>query len=548
MKKPDGCGRAGITALTLGVAVIAWYWAVATFPTPAKLLSDHGQGYQLAGASEILAGRHPFINFKDIYGPLTHYASALAQWLAGGRVGGELLLASLAFAISGAILFRLMVRCEIPVWLALTATLVAIVVQPVSWRYYMLLLPMLFFASAWRYVDTPTGKRLAVMALAVTVAGLFRPDLGVFTCLAGCVLIGTTPDDRRQPGWRIAAFLGLVFLWAMPWLGWLTAHGQLLGYLKNSSLDAVQDTLGRTRPPPSFDFSDGFLNAQNAKAYFFRLPALMGVFAMVMLVIRRAELCGPLRARLFCAVAFAALTQLQGSHTVDWMHVRDTLPLRIFLLAWVAAAVPWGSWRFQHLMPRAVVATIGVSLVAAATSAETFHQLSPASVVQKLRDYRAGRDEMLADVRRGGTNFRAQLYEYVRDHSASDEAIFAVIEAPQINYFANRRLAGGQLSIFPGYFSSPEDQRELIDRIRTERTAFVVIDHLGMDEYPDLSLEKYAPEFYAFIEREFVQVASIGYTRVLTPRWRSGDSNTEVPYESDLNAKTRRRRKERQGP
>ena len=146
------------------------------------------------------------------------------------------------------------------------------------------------------------------------------------------------------------------------------------------------------------------------------------------------------------------------------------------------------------------------------------------AVAEKLRAYDRSRDQLLADVRKRGENFRAALYEYVRDHSAPDETIFAVIEAPQVNYFANRRLAGDQLGIFPGYFARAADQRCLIARLRAGPTAFVIIDHTGQDEYPDLALEKFAPEFYAFLEREFVEIKRIGYCRVLAPRrsaiWR----------------------------
>ena len=67
----------------------------------------------------------------------------------------------------------------------------------------------------------------------------------------------------------------------------------------------------------------------------------------------------------------------------------------------------------------------------------------------------------------------------MRDHSAPDEGVFAVLEAPQMNYFANRRFAGAQMAIFPGYFASSDDQRALIEQIRRGRTAFVVIDHLA---------------------------------------------------------------------
>ncbi len=512
--------------LTAGIAAVALYWTVVMFPTPAQLLLDHGQGYQLAGAAEILAGNHPFIAFKDIYGPLVHYASAAAQTFAGERIAGELILVGLSFAIGYVILFRLMMKCAVPTWLALVTTLVAIAAKPESWRYYMLLLPMVFFAAAWRYVERPSRRRLIVMAFTVTCAGLFRPDLGVFTYVSGVALIGTFWNDRKQVAWQLTGFSLCVLLCALPWLGWLAAHGKMTAYLVNSSLDAIQDAAGRARPAPWFDFSTSVYSEQNAKAYLFRLPAFMLVFATVMLVLRRAQVQGVLRSQLFCALTFVILSQLQGAHIVDWIHVRDTLPMRLFLFAWIAAGVAPGAVRGWHVaairrcVPQGVAALVGLSLMGAVVETPLPGRMTLKAVKEKLSVYTGSREELLTYVRKRRECPCARLYEYVRDHSAPDETVFAVIEAPQTNYFANRRLAGPQLAIFPGYFSSHEDQLQLIAQLRQGRTAFVIIDHVGMKEYRDLSLAKFAPEFYAFLQEEFVEVTKIDYCQVLTPRKR----------------------------
>ena len=144
---------------TAAIGMIAVYWTVAMFTTPAKLLSNHGHGFQMAGGSEILSGRHPFIAFNDIvYGPLMYYASGAAQWLAGGRVGGELVLVCLAYAIGYTLLFRLMLGLGAPRRLAFAMTLVAILVLPAPFRYYLFLLPIVFFTAAWCYAELPVGR------------------------------------------------------------------------------------------------------------------------------------------------------------------------------------------------------------------------------------------------------------------------------------------------------------------------------------------------------------------------------------------------------
>lgn len=504
--------------LTLVVALVAAFVVFALFPMPAALLSDHGHGYQLAGAAEILAGRHPFVDFRDVYGPLPHYASAFAHVAAGGRVGGELALVVGALACGYALFFRLLRRCGVGAGVALVATAVAVAVQPSAFRYYLFLLPVIFLTAAWRYTENPTRRARAWLAATVTLAGLFRPDLGVFTWLAGVVAL-TTLGAGRRAAWREAAeFTAWVGAWALPWLGWLAAHGALGEYLLDSSSGALAHNAGMARAFPAWAFGGTDAVTQNAKAFLFRLPALLLIVALAGLWLKRRELAGAPRARLWTMAALAAGTQLQAVSIVDWMHVKDTLPWRIFLLAWlVAEAVKSGTTARRRWIAGSAAGALAAMLIGAVAWREPLIQFRWRALRTKAATYALERDAFLA--RLAGWP-RADLYSYLRDHSAPDEGVFAVIEAPQTNFFAQRRLAGGQLAIFPGFFASADDQRRLIERLRTGRTAFVVLDHLGQDEYPELALEKFAPEFWAFLQRDFVEAARIGPFRVLTPRGR----------------------------
>ena len=512
--------------LSAAIATIAFYWTIALYPTPARLLSEHGQGYQLAAASEILAGRHPVLDFNETYGPLTFYASAVAQWVSGGRVLGELSLIAAAFALSYALLFRLMIAGGIDLRIAVAMSCAAIVVQPVGYRYYLLLCPLLALAAAWRYVERPGRSRLALLGLAVTVAGLFRPDLGVYLFVTALVLIFAAGNAR--PLRNAASLTAWILVWASPWLLWLAWHGKLGDYLYISSLEATQEAAGRAKPPPWPDFAVGLFAERNLKAFLFRLPLLMLGLAAVMLVVRRNELRGAARARLWAAFVLAALTTLQASHIVDWIHVRDTLPIRFLLLGWIttgalASGATGDAWWTRRFLPLAAVIVLTGSAMVGSLLKERESSLSPVRLAAKVRDYSLGRDALLARVREGRETFRAELYEYVRDHSAPDETIFAVLEAPQMNYFANRRFASRQMAIFPGYFASPRHQQRMMAEIRRGPTAFVVIDHLEMADYPEGAMARFAPDVLRFLNEEFVEVARIGYCRVLAPRWRKPD-------------------------
>ncbi len=506
---------------TAAIAAIACYWTLALYPIPAHLLAEHGQGYQLAAASEILAGRHPVLDFNETYGPLTFYASAAAQWVSGGRVLGEVGLIAAAFALSYALLFRLMIGCGVDLRVAVAVAGAAIVVQPAGYRYYLLLCPLLVLAAGWRYLERPGRGRLALLGLAVTVAGLFRPDLGVYTTVTALVLI--LAAGHARPVRTAAELLAWILVAAAPWLLWLAWHGRLGDYLYISSLEAMQEAAGRAKPPPWPDWSAGLLAEQNAKAFLFRLPVLMLGLAAAMLVVRRAELRGAARARLWAALTLAALTTLLASHIVDWIHVRDTFPVRFLLLGWIAtgalaAGAAGAAWWTRRLLPLAAVAVLAGGAIVGSLVKEGVSGLAPARLAAKLGDYALTRDALLARMR--GETFRAELYEYIRDHSAPHETVFAVLECPGLNYFANRRFASRQMAIFPGYFASPRHQQRMMAEIRRGPTAFVVIDHLEMVDYPEGAMARFAPDVLRFLNEEFVEVARIGYCRVLAPRGR----------------------------
>jgi hypothetical protein len=60
----------------------------------------------------------------------------------------------------------------------------------------------------------------------------------------------------------------------------------------------------------------------------------------------------------------------------------------------------------------------------------------------------------------------------------------------------------------------------LIARIRKQDTALVVVNGFDIgEEYPGVTLDRFAPEFYAFLQTEFDVVAQFAYCRVLRPRW-----------------------------
>ncbi|MEY2878516.1 MAG: hypothetical protein RLZZ15_896 [Verrucomicrobiota bacterium] len=526
---PTGASRdAGRVARwwTWGVGAAALYWSAAMFLRPARLLMENGHGYQLAGAGEILAGRHPFIDFQDVYGPLAHYASAAGLWVCGERVAGELLVCSLGFAVGHVIFFRLLLALGAGRVIALGATLLTLLVQSAPYRYYMLLCPMIFLGTAWRYVAAPVTARMGGMALAVAVGGLFRPDFGVLGFLAGAIAVWCVPQNAARRARLVALFAAFIVAAALPWLVWLALRGHLGDYLINSSgaAAAMNSAEGMGRPAVGLSFSNGWWTEQNAKAVLLRLPLATLVLALVGVWRWRAAIPESARPWLWCAVAYAVFSQAQAEQIGDWLHARDPLPVRILLLAWIcvlaARAMPSsGGANVSRRLTWGAAGVAAALLALAGAHHQPLRQLKPAGLAAKVRDYWERRPEFLARIP-PWESFRPAFYGYLRAHSAPDESVLAVTEAPQMNFFAERRLVGGQLALLPGYFASPRDQTALVAALRDPRTALVVVVQEAQPNYPDLRLANFAPIVWACLTGDFQEVARFNAIRVLAPRAR----------------------------
>ena len=72
------------------------------------MLADIDCAHQLGGASQILRGEHPFVDWHTDYGALRYYPSAAAQVLFGRRTLAELLLDTTAYTVAYTLLFHLL--------------------------------------------------------------------------------------------------------------------------------------------------------------------------------------------------------------------------------------------------------------------------------------------------------------------------------------------------------------------------------------------------------------------------------------------------------
>jgi hypothetical protein len=505
--------------IIFAAAVLAAVWSAAVFPAPERLIEDSDHGYQLAGAQQVLAGEHPFVDFHDVYGPLVYYASALGQRASGGRVIGELAVVLLGWVTAYTLLLRLFLRGGVPWWASVGATATTLLVQPESYKYYMVLGPVVVITALWSWVERPGRWRMLALGAAIAGAGLFRPDVGVFSFAASAIAVGVALPGWRERATAWLALTGAVLLAAAPWLAWVAWHGGLEAYLLNSSVDAWKVAVGLSLPWREFDFSAGGSLRANAAAYLHRLPGLWCVLGVVGLACHWRRLDGVERARWAGVAAYAILSLLQASHRVSWAHTRDVLPLILLLMVWGATrdGLPvspgWGR------VLRVGIACVLLSALPGVLRHE-WRALVPSAVVEKIGVYAGAPDATLRHVSERSPRSRAaRQVASIQRLTAPTDRVFTLYGSPQLNYFSGRRFAGGLMAVYPGYFADESAQAVLIARLRAERVALVLVPvDPRLDARDERKLPNFAPAIWAFLATEFAEVERIDGYRVLVPR------------------------------
>jgi len=206
---------------------IFWVAALGFGLRTLNLLDDHF-GRISPGRQILVFGELPFRDYLDPGYFFTEFSSAAVQWLFGQNLVGELLLNSV-FIATGCLLVGVATR-QLTGSLtgALVAGALALLAMPRAYDYDKVLFYPLGMVMAWRWLAQPGPKRLAALAVTLTVASLYRFDNGIFVGLA--TLAGLAVVNWRNPGTLLTRFVGLVLATATlssPALLFVQTHGGL---------------------------------------------------------------------------------------------------------------------------------------------------------------------------------------------------------------------------------------------------------------------------------------------------------------------------------
>lgn len=234
------------SAVTLAVAWIAFAFR---YSAP-YFHNDHFE--HLSMARQMLFGELPGRDFIDPGRPLTVGLSALGQWLSPTLFSEALLTIGL-LAIGTAITFVLAARAARSVVLGLAGAVMITAIAPRLYSYPKILVFAVALLALWRWIEAPSYRRLALVALAEVFAFLMRSDFGVYFGVVAGATVLTTP---RIVNWRgAAALLGMGLMLIAPYGVWLGVTGQLGRTSGEGAGKVLEMVVGGDAPRPALHFT-----------------------------------------------------------------------------------------------------------------------------------------------------------------------------------------------------------------------------------------------------------------------------------------------------
>lgn len=493
------------------VFLAALLYVIFQLPAPATFISDPDWGHQLAGAQQILNGEHPFIDYHITYGPLTFYASALAQIVSNGRPIGEIALIVFGYAAGYTLLFVSMWQISKREWVAALFFLLALISLPRLYKYYIVLWPAFSLLTIWWYIDKPAPRSIALMGLATAITGLFRHDFGVFVAIPAFLSIvfhSGLPFQLRLR--HLAYFTAATVISASPWLIWALLKGGLGRYFYESIFSSINHAAGLDLPFPVFQLTP-LISRENgvffAYVIFYSLP-------FISLAALRRNLTGVYSLKVLVTVVMAQMTLMQSWHRSEFNHLLQSIPISFVLGAWLTS---WGivHIRDQKLWLRPLAAaTLAVlaftGLVLLYLNMPVLKE--PSTVVESLRIYTQTPAEVVHHINQNDPNHPyTESMLFIRNCTTEEDRILSLPLLTNYYYFVGRRFGGGQMLVVPGYFTSPEEQRDMIERMKAENVTLVLYQlDFKLDNREERQMSVFAPLVNHYIEENYTEIKRYG--------------------------------------
>ena len=256
------------------------------------------------------------------YGPLIFYLSALFQYLSGERLIGEIILVLAGFTTGYLLLFLLIYRISSRWQAAAAGTLIAVLLIPRFYKYYVVLGPAVFL-YALPFVTTEKDKKLPFFMLGCTVAvnALFRFDFGIYCVFTAVLTLILLFARHKQPQLFLrqsALVICGIILPFLPWLIFLMTRGELTGVLSDIYRALSGRGGGLSLPAPVLNITDlPFTSGQAFSLLFYLMPLTPLLLLLHLQSLKNRKHTGLF---LFLSSIFAYCLYLQALHRSDIHH------------------------------------------------------------------------------------------------------------------------------------------------------------------------------------------------------------------------------------
>ena len=545
--------RAIMLAIAAAIFLFSWLYR---FNDPggsfAGRTDDHF--FYLARGWQILFGDLPVRDFVDHGAPLYYYVGAAVQALFGRGTLSEVAFSVTVLALCAALTFWLC--SEASGWIAagLAGAAFHILLEPRFYNYPKILVYVLAIPLLWRFIERPSSRLAAWIAVVTVVGFLLRHDHGVFVGIAMAVSLVMVYRRAGRAEWlkQAAVYAGVAGLLILPYLAFIEFNGGVVSYFQQASAWAERD---RDRAPivwPGlFENPDG-VSAEaregswfgrgvgtvrdNIVAWTFYAELILPVLALACLWLTRDGFrpSWPRAREKLAMVAVLALV-LDAGFLRSPLAARladPSVPLAI-LVAWLVTVLPRlviGGSGWRPLPRGAAVAVHAILLCVAAPVAFTiaaglthdfYRRLDKAALTERWGKSIERVGTVSAQIRLDwhlsswlNRPTRPELIDlamYVNACTTPADRILVQAYIPQVLALAQRAFAGGHADLRPGFFRTEEAQRLTLARLRSRSVPIVLLE----SGEPLKNFRKSFPLIVSYLDAEYREAG----TRVFDNRF-----------------------------
>jgi len=225
-------------AMVGAVILVATFLYVA--PDATALIDDHFM--HVAWGRQLLVGDLPLRDTVGLGMPLQSALSAAAELAIGHRLLSEAFLIGLAFAAGAWLTFAVARRAAGSTTVGALLAVMLVAAGPRTYGYPKIVLYSLGLLTLWWYVDRPSPRRAAMVAVPVVLAFYLRHDHGLYLGLVAVSALAL----RHAREWRVGIRqLGILvagcLIGVTPWLAYVQIFYGVDSYLRDLSAFASRE-------------------------------------------------------------------------------------------------------------------------------------------------------------------------------------------------------------------------------------------------------------------------------------------------------------------